>query len=79
MKVMSAIVQARLDPETKQMLDDLAARLDKKPSEIVRDGIRLLSANTPRAGKRRFIGLGQFRSGIGDLSTNKKHMKDFGK
>jgi len=36
--------------------------------------------NGKKAGKvRNIIGTGQFRSGIPDLATNKKHMEGFGK
>lgn len=33
----------------------------------------------PGRGRRTLIGAGKFASGVGDLSTNKKHLEGFGK
>lgn len=74
---MQEIVQARLDPETAKILDELAGYLNKGRSEIVREAIRQLAMSTP-VRKPSFVGLGQFDSGIPDLATNKKHMKGYG-
>lgn len=35
--------------------------------------------NAKKGGKLKIIGTGQFRSGIPDLATNKRHMEGFGK
>jgi hypothetical protein len=45
----------------------------------VREGLRILEASYLRRRKRGVIGLGKFRSGISDLGSNKKHLKDFGR
>ena len=49
------------------------------PSRIVREGLRVLEASYLRRKKRGIIGLGKFDSGISDLGSNKKHLKDFGR
>ena len=76
---MSSIVQARLDPETKKMLEGLVHRLGWTQSQVVREGVRLLAACRPASPKRRIIGIGRVDSGIPDLGSNKKHLKDFGR
>ncbi len=75
---MGSIVQSRLDEQTRKLLDDLTERLEMSPSQVVREGIRLLAVSHPAKGKRRIAGMGQFSSGIGDLGSNKKHLKGFG-
>jgi hypothetical protein len=76
---MSRVVQARLDEETESILDELQQRLGWSSSKLVREGIKLLSAVTPRRGKRRFAGAGKYHSGLSDLATNPKHFDDFGR
>ena len=70
-------VQARLDAETEKTLARLVNRLGVSPSKVVREGIRLLGVSQPK--RRRVAGLGKFASGISDLGSNKKHLKDFGR
>jgi hypothetical protein len=74
-----ATVQARLDKESQRKLGQLVNRLGLSPSEVVREGLRLLSACRLPNGRRRIIGQGQFDSGIKDLGSNKKHLKGFGR
>ena len=76
---MKSTVQARLDADTQKILDDLVKRLGWSPSKVVREGLRMLASCHPRPGRPRIIGLGKFASGVGDLSYNKDHMKDFGR
>ena len=77
---MKAAVQARLDPDTRKALARLTKELGMSESEVVRAGLRLLDACQPRRKGRRFIGSGQFDSGIPDLATNKKqYLEDFGR
>jgi hypothetical protein len=76
---MGASIQARLDRETERALTRLVRRLGWSPSRIVREGVRLLAACYVSKGKRRIIGQGKFASGIGGLSSNKAHLRDFGK
>jgi hypothetical protein len=45
----------------------------------VREGLRLLAACRVGNGSRTIIGQGKFESGISDLGSNKKHLRDFGR
>lgn len=49
------------------------------PSKIVREGLRILEASYLHRKKRGVIGLGKFSSGIPDLGSNKKHLRNFGR
>jgi hypothetical protein len=73
---MKTSVQARLDDGTREALDGLVRRLGWSPSEVVREGIRLVDKQ--HAKPPRLIGVGIFSSGLGDLATNKKYMEGFG-
>jgi len=70
-------VQARLDDQTEKTLARLVSQLGVGPSIIVREGIRLLAATQPKS--RKIVGLGQFSSGVSDLGSNKKHLRNFGR
>ena len=73
-------VQARLDRQSEEALNRLMRRLGRSPSEIVREGIKLLDAcNSARPVSQRIIGLGEFSSDVRDLGSNKKHLKNFGR
>jgi hypothetical protein len=73
-------VQARLSLEDRQLLDELVRDLDRTPSEIVREGLRLVrKAHSTISAAHRIIGTGKFRSGIPDLATNKKYLEGFGR
>jgi len=71
-------VQARLDEETQAALDRVVQRRRMKPSEIVREGIRLVDEKYKSSVFPRLIGVGMYSSGKGDLATNKKYMEGFG-
>jgi predicted transcriptional regulator len=75
---MKATVQARLDSDSQRQLQRLARELGWSPSRVVREGLRLLAACHAQA-PRKIAGMGQFRSGISDLGSNKAHLKDFGR
>lgn len=75
---MSRVIHARLDVETDRMLRQIERRLGWSDSKTVREGIRVLNSLLPRR-RRKIIGQGQFQSGIPDLSSNKDHMKGFGR
>ena len=75
---MKAIAQARLDQATQTALDRVATRLGWSTSKVVREGIHLVEKQHCATPVRRLIGIGVFDSGVGDLATNKEHMKDFG-
>ena len=57
----------------------LVRELGWTPSQVVREGLRVLEASYLRRKRRGIIGLGKFRSGVSDLGSNKKHLRDFGK
>ena len=57
----------------------LVRELGWTPSQVVREGMRVLEASYLRRKRRGIIGLGKFRSGVSDLGSNKKHLRDFGK
>jgi hypothetical protein len=76
---MAKIVHARLDEESRLLLEELRRRTGLKDSEVVRRGIRALATLTPGGKPRRVIGLGRFASGIPDLGSDKRHLKGFGR
>jgi len=76
---MKAVVQARLDPETRQALDRLVRRLGWSPSKVVRESLRLMSRHHAAAPRRRIIGVGEFASGLPDLGSNKRRLQGFGR
>ena len=76
---MGSNVQARLDRETQAALKALVRRLDWSPSRVVRESLRLMAACYGDPSQTtKVIGVGRFASGIADLGSNKKHLKDFG-
>lgn len=75
---MKTSVQARLDEESAAALETLERRLGLSSSEIVRASLRLMVQQYPAPVRKKFLGVGEFDSGIGDLATNKKHMEGFG-
>lgn len=74
-----ATVQARLDNESKKIMEQLVKRTGWSPSQIVREGLRMLAACRLGKDDARIVGLGKFESGIKDLGSNKEHLKDFGR
>ncbi|HEY2857989.1 MAG TPA: hypothetical protein VGJ21_06205 [Terracidiphilus sp.] len=72
-------MQARLDEETQVRLGKIVRRLGWNSSEVVREGIRLVEERHLAPRRQKWIGVGEHDSGISDLSTNNKHMEDFGK
>jgi len=76
---MRATIQARLDDRSRKRLVALVRGLGWTPSQVVREGLRILEATRLRKKKQRIIGLGRFRSGVPDLGSNKKHLRDFGR
>jgi hypothetical protein len=75
---MSALIHARLDPETQRHLARLRKATGCSDSELVRRGLRALAALPGEEG-RRIIGLGAFASGKTDLGSNRRHLRGFGK
>ncbi|MGB2590375.1 MAG: hypothetical protein WBG02_11820 [Candidatus Acidiferrum sp.] len=76
---MRSSIQARLDDRSQKRLTLLVRKLGWSPSQVVREGLRVLEANYLRKKNRGVVGLGKFRSGVADLGSNKKHLSGFGK
>jgi len=49
------------------------------PSRVVREGVHLLAACHGVPSAKQVIGVGRFASGLPDLASNKKHLRDFGR
>ena len=49
------------------------------PSQVVREGLRVLEVSYLRRKKAGVIGLGKFKSGVSDLGSNKKRLQNFGR
>ena len=75
---MSALIHARLDPETQRHLARLRKTTGCSDSELVRRGLRALAALPGPEGPR-IVGLGAFASGKTDLGSNRRHLRGFGK
>jgi hypothetical protein len=78
-KGMRFIIQARLDDRSRERLAVLVRELGWTPSQVVREGLRILEASYLRQKKHGIIGLGKFESGVPDLGSNKKHLRDCGR
>jgi hypothetical protein len=76
---MRSTIQARLDARSQRLLAVLIREFGWSPSQVVREGLRVLEASRLRRKKKGILGLGKFHSGIPDLSTNKKYLQDFGR
>ena len=76
---MRKMIQARLDGQSRRRLAVLVRELGWTPSRVVREGLRVLEASYLRRKRGGIIGLGRFRSGMPDLGSNKKHLRDFGR
>ena len=76
---MKTSVQARLDEESQVVLDGLVRRLGWTPSQVVREGIRLVDKQHAKPVRRKVIGMGEFDSGITDLGSNKAHLEGYGR
>jgi hypothetical protein len=76
---MRSVIQARLDNPSRKRLAVLVRELGWSPSQVVREGLRILEASYLRRKKRGVIALGKFRSGVPDLGSNKKHLRGFGR
>ena len=79
LEFMRLAIQARLDERSRKRLAVLVRELGWTPSQVVREGLRVLEASYLRRKRRGVIGLGKFRSGVADLGSNKKHLRDFGR
>ena len=78
---MKASIHARLGDEDRVVLEELKQSTGRSESELVRRGLQLVAAEERRrrsalelAGR----GVGRFKKGPRDLSTNRKHLQGFG-
>lgn len=76
---MSDIVHARLDPETRRLLERLRRRFGWNDSETVRRALRAFAEAELPGRRRPVVGLGAFASGIDDLGSNPDHLDGFGR
>jgi hypothetical protein len=76
---MHTTVQARLDDTSRKRLAALVRELGWTSSPVVRAALRVLEASCVTRKKHGVIGLGRFNSGVSDLGSNSKHLKDFGR
>ena len=76
---MKTNVQARLDRRSQIALDRLVRHTGWSPSRVVREAVHLLAACYGVPPAKRVIGMGRFDSGLPDLASNKKYLKDFGR
>jgi hypothetical protein len=67
---MRSAIRARLDDPSRKRLTMLVRELDWSPSQVVREGLRVLEASYLRKKKRGVIGLGKFCSGLPDLGSS---------
>jgi hypothetical protein len=76
---MGRIVQARLDPETLQLLTRLRRSTGLSDSELLRRGLRQLAEGGRAARRPRIVGVGKFASTVSDLASNKQRLQGFGR
>lgn len=75
----SAVVHARLDPRTQEMLADLRRRRGARDSAIIREAIQALHGGEQPPTTPKIVGLGEFTAPAKDLATNRAHLKGFGR
>jgi hypothetical protein len=68
-----------LDGETLHVLTRLRRRTGLTDSELLRRGVRRLAQDVAPTRRHRIVGVGKFASGIPDLATNSRHLKNFGR
>jgi hypothetical protein len=76
---MKTTVQARLDHGSRTALERLVRRTGWSPSRVLREGVHLLATCYRVCPGKRVIGVGRFASGLSDLASDKKHLRDFGR
>ena len=76
---MRSVIQARLDDRSRKRLAVLVRELGWTPSQVVREGLRILEASYLWRKKHGIIGLGIFASRVPDLASSKRHLRDFGR
>lgn len=76
---MSRVAHIRLDDQHDGILERLTRQTGRTPSDLVREGLRLVAAANPPAETPAIVGLGEFDSGIEDLGSNEQHLSGFGR
>ena len=78
---MKAYIHARLSPQDRADLEDLKKSTGCSESEIVRRGLRLVRQEVGRTESALDLAAGsagKFKKGPKDLSTNSRHLDNFG-
>ena len=75
----TAVVHARLDPETQEMLAQLRKRRGARDSAIIREAIQSLHRTVHPTTRPKIVGVGEFTARATDLATNAKHLRGFGR
>jgi hypothetical protein len=76
-----AYIHARLGKEDRAALEELKKTTRQTESEIVRRGLQLVTQEERRRRSALDVagpGVGRFKKGPRDLSTNRKHLAGFG-
>lgn len=68
-----------MDRKSQLALESMVRKLGWSPSQVVREGVRLLAACYTVPTKIKVIGVGRFASGLPDLGSNKKRLDGFGR
>jgi hypothetical protein len=76
---MRSSIHVGLDARSRKRLAALVRELGWTPSQVVREGLRVLEASHLRQKRQGVIGLGDFRSGVSNLGSDRKHLRDFGR
>jgi len=76
---MGATVQSRFDPKAQAALKRLLRANGWTTSQALRECVLRVDEQTALKPRPRLMGIGCVDFGPGDLATNKKYMKDFGR
>lgn len=74
----TAVVHARLDPETHEMLAELRKQRGARDSAIIREAIQALHGAAHPTNRPKIVGVGEFTARQTDLATNPRHLRGFG-
>jgi hypothetical protein len=79
---MKTYIHARLGADDRRILHELKRLTGRSESDLVRQGLRVVQAEV--GGKRSALDLagasaGKFSGGPRDLSTDRRHLDDFGR
>lgn len=79
---MKTYIHARLSEEDQAILEELKKSTGHSESELVRRGLRLAQRELERGRSALQLAgasVGKFAGGPKDLSTNRKHLEEFGR